>query len=187
MGLFPRCTFALLMGTALISCAQTRDRLPQRIDDGEFGMLQGNVHPLARPEFDQGRMDGQATLNGVSLVFKLSPSQQLALEKLLAAQQDRQSPNYHRWLTPEQYAARFGMTDSDIAKVAVWLRTHGFAVDEISRNRTYIVFSGTVDQTERTFQTEMHRYLVHGQMHFANSTELTIPAALDGAVAGVPG
>jgi len=185
MGLFPRCTFALLMGTALISCAQTRDRLPQRIDDGEFGMLQGNVHPLARPEFDQGRMDGQATLNGVSLVFKLSPSQQLALEKLLAAQQDRQSPNYHRWLTPEQYAARFGMTDSDIAKVAVWLRTHGFAVDEISRNRTYIVFSGTVDQTERTFQTEMHRYLVHGQMHFANSTELTIPAALDGAVAGV--
>ena len=53
----------------------------------------------------------------MSIVFNRSAAQQADLEALLAAQQDPASPLYHQWLSPDQFAARFGMAQSDIDKV----------------------------------------------------------------------
>lgn len=82
---------------------------------------------------DAGRMPSEAKLNGVSIIFNRSAAQQAALEKLLADQQDPASPQYHRWITPEEFGARFGMAQSDIDKVQTWLEQQGLSVDRVAR------------------------------------------------------
>src|SRR4051794_39380789 len=84
-------------------------RIQSEITSSQQTRLQGSLHPLARAESDAGRMPVTARLNGVSLYFNRSAAQQRDLEALLAAQQDPASPHYHQWLTPDQFAARFGM------------------------------------------------------------------------------
>ena len=83
----------------------SRDRLLYSVDSAHIASIRGSAHPLARPQFDQGRISPERQLSGVALTFRLSASQQADLRELLRQQQDRSSPNYHRWLTPEQYAA----------------------------------------------------------------------------------
>ena len=98
-------------------------------------------------------MEGSLRINRAAMVFKLAPAQQADLEKLLAEQQDPRSANYRKWLTPEQYAARFGMSDGDLAQVSAWLKSQGLTVDGFSRGRTRVFFSGTAAQVESAFHT----------------------------------
>ncbi|HEY4660470.1 MAG TPA: protease pro-enzyme activation domain-containing protein, partial [Terriglobales bacterium] len=93
------------------------------VDSARTARVRGSAHPLAHAQFDQGRVRPEQQLTGVALSFRLSASQQADLQELLREQQDRSSPNYHRWLTPEQYAARFGMTSNDLAQVISWLQS----------------------------------------------------------------
>jgi len=179
----------LLLLVALVSFAQStpQSRIGQAINNAQFTPIHGTGHPLARPADDRGRVDGNMQLHGVSMVFKPSPAQQQALDTLLAEQQDRISPNYHKWLTQEQYADRFGMTQADLAKVSAWLVSQGFTVDSVARGRNQISFTGTVAQIEVAFHSEIHQYEVNGDKHFANASELSVPAALANSVLGFRG
>ena len=129
-------------------------------------------------ELDAGRMPSNAKLNGVSIVFSRSAEQQTALDKLLAAQQDPSSPQYHKWLTPEEFGVKFGMAQSDLDKVQTWLEQQGLSIDRVARSRNMIRFTGTVGQLEQAFQTEMHYYKAGAETHFAPSTALSVPAAI---------
>jgi subtilase family serine protease len=186
----PVCSFSKLVVFAAIltvaASAQNRNRIVQNIGDTEPVTFSA-AHPLARAEFDQGRVEGGMKINHAAMVFKLAPTQQTALDKLLADQQNPHSPNYRKWLTPEQYAARFGMSDADLANVSAWLKSQGLTVDGYTRARTRVFFSGTASQLESAFRTEFHRYLVDGQTSFANATELSVPQALSGVVLGFRG
>ncbi len=177
----------LSLGAVLFSFAQDQptNRIALAIDRNRFITIQGSAHPLGEAKFDVGRVEGNLQLNGVSLIFKPSPAQQSALEVLLSEQQDRSSPNYHKWLTPEQYADRFGMSSQDIAKVSSWLRSEGFTQLRVSRSRTQVSFAGTAAQVEAVFHTQLHYYLINGEMHFSNATEVSAPAAIAGAVRAV--
>jgi subtilase family serine protease len=130
-------------------------------------------------------MPGDTRLNGMSIVFNRSAAQEADLEALLAAQQDPNSALYHQWLSPDQFAARFGMAQSDIDKVQTWLEQQGFSVDSVARSRNMIRFSGSTGQVEQAFQTQMHYYSVGGERHFAPSTELTIPSSLSSVITAV--
>jgi subtilase family serine protease len=141
-------------------------------------------HVSNRRGSDLGRMDPSARLEGMTLVLTPSGSRSQR-ESLLAALQDPGSPLYHEWLTPEDYAARFGASEEDVARVTQWLAQQGFEVDGASRPRTSLRFSGSVDQLERAFHTEMHRYDTRGETHFALAVEPSIPTAFGDAVAGL--
>ncbi len=124
-------------------------------------------------------------LERMLLVLKRSPEQDAALLTLLDEQQDKSSPNYHKWLKPEEFGKRFGPADTDIQAVTAWLQTHGFQVNNVSKGRTVIEFSGTASMVQEAFHTEMHRYLVNGDPHWANASDPQIPSALTPVVAGV--
>ena len=130
--------------------------------------LKGNTHPLARPEFDRGPAPANLPLNRMLLVLSRSQEQEAALEALLDQQQDKSSPNYHNWLTPEQFGQQFGPADQDIQAVTSWLQTHGFQVNRVSNGRVVIEFSGTASQLQEAFHTEIHKYAVNGEEHWAN-------------------
>ena len=164
-----------------------RDRITYAVDSARTAPVRGTAHPMARPQFDRGRISPERQLSAVALTFRLSASQQAELQQLLREQQDRSSPNYHRWLTPEQYAARFGMTSNDLSKVTSWLRSQGLTVNGVSRSRNEISFNGSVGQVEYALRTELHRYSINGEQHMANANEVSLPDAFAGEVLGVRG
>src|SRR5215472_14493054 len=153
-------------------------RIRSEVNNSVVTTLTPSQQPLAQMQLDAGRMPSDMKLNGMSIAFNRSAAQQADLEALLAAQQDPTSPQYHQWLSPAQFAARFGMAQSDIDKVQTWLEQQGFSVDSVARSKNMIRFSGTVGQVERAFQTEMHYYGASGEKHFAPSTELSVPVAI---------
>ncbi len=167
--------------------AAAPDRVTQAIDASRTVELARSLHPKAQPQYDQGVVDPQLQLGYVTLLTSPSPSQQRALDRLLAEQQDPASPNYHQWLTPEQYADRFGLSQNDINRITAWLKGQGLTVLSVPRGRNSIIVSGTAAQFESMFQTEIHRYEVGGESHYANATPLKVPAALSGIVTVVRG
>lgn len=170
----------LLVLLLLAGCLSAQqDRIVGKIDTHQTVTLKGNVRPEAQPQYDQGPADPALRIGGMTLVLKKSPSQQADLEKLLIDQQDASSPEYHRWLTPQQYADRFGVSRVDLAKIADWLKGEGFTIDYEAQGRNWILFSGSAGQVLKSLGTEIHRYRVHGEAHFANSTDPSIPAALE--------
>ncbi len=179
--------FLLTLGAAALCSAQTRlpNRITRRADDREVSAVRGNHSALASGERDQGPLEAGWTLRRMALVFKPSPAQAAELEALLAAQHDPGSPAYHRWLTPDQYAARFGMADADLAEVSAWLRSHGFTVHGPARSRSELYFSGTAAQVSDAFHTELHHYLVGGELHYANAEDPSIPSAYADVVLAV--
>jgi Pro-kumamolisin, activation domain/Bacterial Ig-like domain (group 3) len=160
-------------------------RVTQRIDETKLVQLKGNVHPLARPEFDQGAVSDSTPLNRMLLLFKRSVEQESALIGLMVDQHNSKSANYHKWLTPEQFGAQFGPADADVQAVTTWLQSHGFKVAKASKGKVAIEFSGTAAQVRQAFHTEIHRFLVNGQTHLANASDPQIPMALATVIQGL--
>jgi len=145
----------------------------------------GNRHPLARPEFDAGTAPADTRMDRMILLLEPDQAQQGALEALLEAQQDPQSPEYQRWLTPEDFGQLFGVADSDLQQIVQWLTAQGFQVETPAASRSQIVFSGTAGEVQTAFHTEIHIYNVNGRRHYANAQDQQIPEALAEVVAGV--
>jgi uncharacterized protein (TIGR03437 family) len=173
------------LSAALLHAQQ--DRIAARIDINRRVPLRGHVHPNARPQYDRGPVAPSFLVPAITVFLKPSSAQQSALQRTLADQQDPASPNYHRWLTPEQYANSFGASQSDTDKIVAWLEAQGFSVEEVARGRTWITFSGTAQQVQSAFRAGIHRYDVNGELHYANSSDPSVPAALDGIVRGFRG
>jgi subtilase family serine protease len=156
------------------------------VDEAVLARLAGNTHPLARSEFDQGGVN-PSMLMRVTMNFKMTAAQQAELDALLASQQQRGSPEYHRWLTPEQFGSRFGLGQGDIGKVTAWLENAGFSVEGVPASRNMITFSGRAQQVEAALHTQIHRYNVRGETHYANASDPSIPATLADVVLGFRG
>ncbi|MFZ0746996.1 MAG: protease pro-enzyme activation domain-containing protein [Terracidiphilus sp.] len=176
---------ACAMAATAVGAQTPVPRIQSEISSSYMSTLKGSLHPLAQPQFDAGRMPSDTRLNGMTIVFNRTAAQQASLDALIAAQQNPASPLYHQWLTPDQFAARFGMSQPDIDKVETWLQQQGFSIDSVARSRNMIHFSGTVGQAEMAFQTQMHYYNVEGAKHFAPATDLSVPTALAPVVLGV--
>jgi len=168
-----------------ISYGVTPDRIAGDVVNGPKVHLKGNMHGMARPEFDLGRADGNRLIQGISIAFRPSPTQQKDLDQFIAQLGDRKSPNYHKYLTPAEFGERFGMSLNDIAKITAWLQAQGFTNIRVANGRNQISFDGTVAQIESTFGVEMHNYAVNGVVHTANAGEPAIPVILGEAAIGL--
>jgi hypothetical protein len=178
---------AILVLPHLRAEAQTSSaaiRITQAVDEKNLVTLKGNVHPLARAEFDQGAVSDGQPLHRMLLLLQRSADQEASLEKLLDDQQNKSSANYHAWLTPAQFGQQFGPADADIQTVTNWLQSHGFQITNVSAGRTVIEFSGNAAQVRTAFHAEIHKYVVNGETHMANASDPQIPAALAPVVAG---
>lgn len=164
---------------------EPRVLVTQAVDDFQRAVLHGNTHPQVRFATDQGGAPASLPMQRMILVLNRSAEQESTLRTLLDEQQTKGSPNYHQWLTPEQFGKNFGPADSDMNTVEAWLESHGFKVDSVSKGRTTIEFSGTAGQVQDAFQTEIHSYLINGESHWANATDPSIPSALAPVVRGV--
>jgi uncharacterized protein (TIGR03437 family) len=178
----------LLIAAFVTAALSAQPRLIKgQIQDSHRTRMTGQIHPLATTDNDLGPLDTSVTLPSVTLILRPTPEQQADLDRLLAAQQDPSSTDYHRWLTPEQYADRFGASPDDIAKIGAWLGQHNLHVTTVGRTRTSVAFTGTAGDVEQALQISFHRYSVGGRNHFANTAEPSLPAALQTAVRAIHG
>jgi uncharacterized protein (TIGR03437 family) len=164
-----------------------QDRITSGIDNSRTVTLPGHIHPKAHAQYDQGAAEAGFQLPSITIHIKPSTGQQQSLSQLLSEQQNSSSPQYHKWLTPEQYADQFGASPDDMGKVAAWVQAQGFTVQSTARSRTWITFSGTAQQVRNGLHAEIHRYNVNGEMHYANATNPAVPAAFASMVSSIRG
>jgi subtilase family serine protease len=178
---------AILFNISAVSQERIRpnNRITRSIDERYRVVRGGDLHPLARAEYDRGLAPREMPMERMVLVLQPDAAQQQALEALLSAQQDPTSEDYQRWLTPEAFGERFGVSETDVDQIAGWLRSSGFDVEPVSPARRFLIFSGSVDRVAATFHTEIRNYVVNGVRHYANSTPPEIPEALADVVHGI--
>jgi uncharacterized protein (TIGR03437 family) len=175
------------IGLTGAAAAAVPDRVTRPVDAARTRALSGNLARLAQPQFDRGPVDAGMRMNYLVVVFQPSGAQQAELDELLAGQQNPSSPLYRRWLTPEEFANRFGLSPADHAKVVAWLTAEGLTVHQGARGRNWIAFSGTAGQVSRTLRTAIHRFQVNGESHYANTIDPSVPEALAGVIGGFLG
>ena len=180
-------TAAFLLFLTSIVWAAAPNRIRGVVDARRPHAIPGNIHPLAQPRFDRGPVDPGLRLQHVLLLMKPSAGQQASLDQLLMDQQNPSSPLFHRWLTPEEFGSRFGLSPADHSKVVAWLASAGLTVDESGRSRNWVAFSGTASQIGRALHTGFRRYEADGETHFANSSAPSVPEALADVAGGFLG
>ncbi len=176
---------AALPGIAEQTPSVTPNRITRAIDDSALVTLKGNVHPLANAHNDLGAAPDSQPMSHVKLVLQRSPAQEAALETYLASAQVKGSPNYHKWLTPKQFGALYGPSDTDVQKLTGWLEGEGFTVNSVANGRTTIDFSGSVAQVQNAFHISIHNYRANGVNFYANTKDPQIPSAIAPVVSGV--
>ena len=173
----------ILLASSATAFAQAVPLITQAVDEGQRVVLRGNTRPEASAANDRGAVADSLPLNGIELLLKRSPEHEQAAATLADDLQLPGSPQFHKWLTADQYAAQFGVHPQDVATISDWLRGHGFTVDD--SGPMTITFSGTAGQMKEAFGTEIHALEVKGQRHIANMSDPSIPSALAPAIEGV--
>lgn len=160
-------------------------RITQAVNEKQLVSLKGSLHPVTNYGLDEGPVSGDLQLNRMQLVLKQSDAQVAALKQLAASQMNPNTPQFHKWLTPEEYGASYGVAQEDVDTLVTWLQSHGLTIDRVTKARNIITFSGTSAQVQSAFHTSIHNYEINGEQHFANATALQIPAALAPVVTGI--
>ena len=121
----------------------------------------------------------------VSIVMQLRNTDKL--NKFIADSVDPNSRQYLQFLSVEEFAERFGPSESDIAQVVSALNQLGIQVTEIYRSHLVIRATGTTAQLNQFFSTEVHNYTQNGLSYTKPSTPVVIPGALSNIVLTVTG
>jgi subtilase family serine protease len=121
--------------------------------------------PLLTHHVREVTVNGQAPSLGrlpaeqrMRLVIVLPLRSQMALDNFLKELYDPASASYRRYLTVEEFTAKFGPTQEDYDTVRSWAESKGFTVEATSRNRVNLDVSGSVAAIESAFHVTMGLY-----------------------------
>lgn len=109
------------------------------------------------------------------------------LDKFITELYDPASPNYRRYLTPTEFAARFGPTEGDYAAVKHFALANGLKITGESASRLLLDVSGPVPAVESTFHIKLKKFQhpTEAREFFAPDAEPSV--AVDLPVADVQG
>jgi hypothetical protein len=122
---------------------------------GPRKILRGHVPAAVARLQAQGLL---AATNRLHLAIGLPLRNEAALDELLRQLYDPASPNFRKYLTPEQFTQQFGPTESDYQKVIAFARANGLRVTDTYGNRVLLDVSGTADDIQKAFQVTLRVY-----------------------------
>jgi subtilase family serine protease len=144
---------------------------------------------LRHPELIKSSTQAVADTERVGFAISLKLSDASGLETFVNEVNDRFSPNYRQFLSPEQVAERFGPTQSDVDAIVSFLTESGFKVTDVSKNRFVIVAEGTAKQVSSAFRTELAyaKRPDDDSVYRTNLTALQMPSSIAGKVLSIDG
>jgi len=175
----------LFVTNSVVAKAQSSGAANGSLGGEPLFRLERTHHPLAIESNAAGRVEGSRNFSRMLLELSPASDRQAQLQQLLEDQHNRQSPSYHRWLSPDEFGARFGATDTDVQRVVSWLQAEGFVIERVAGSRRWIEITGSAAQVEKSFHTVMKYYRVGGKTYLANATDLAVPAELGGITRGI--
>ena len=177
--------WAFFTTCSVTSYAQSAPRITRQVDERAYVTLPGNTRPEAKvAAYDRGPVANSFVVDHMFLFLQRSPEQEQAIDSYIKQLNDKKSPNFHKWLTPDDLGQKFGVADEDIQQVTNWLQSIGFQINQVYPNKMLIDFSGTVGQIAQAFHTQIEQLSVNGQSHMANLSDPQIPLALAPVIRG---
>ena len=159
-----------------------------RTSEGPQGMvrLPGHVLPALTKATTVPSKPGSGA-QPMTLTIVLRRDDQAGFEYYFHELYDPHSKNFHRFLTQQQVADRFGPSQGDYNSILAYLRANGFAFERGSSNRLTLTVSGTRAKAERAFAVRIHDYKI-GQVTFhANDGDPEFPGNLADKVESIAG
>jgi len=143
----------------------------------------GGLPPLLSVSRLQSRDVRNQTLH-MSIGLALRNQDQLSA--LLQSLYNPSSPDYHQYLTQDEFAQRFGPTAAQRQAVIDYLTRQGFSVTQVYPD--LVDFSGSMSKAERVFGVSINDYLgPDGRVFYSNSTAPMLPAYLASMITSVSG
>jgi len=176
---------AAIIGTAIVGASG----LASASSTPAFARIQGSAVPFTSHAQATGTVPGSQQL---SIQVWLRP-QAAAAESFAAAVSTPASSSFRHYLSPAGYAARFAAPAGAAARVESWLRSAGFSAVKASPLRSYVRATAKVSVIDAALRTTLRLYRATSSVNAgpyqlrANSTAISVPAALSGSVLGVSG
>jgi len=139
--------FGALLALSLLFVAPAR-AVERQLLSGHVPVAVARLQPV-------GRMPGSSRLK---LAIGLPRRNQQALRTLLDELYDPASPQYRHYLSPEQFAERFGPPKEDYEALTAFAKAQVLVVTATHPNRTLLDVSGSVEDIERVFHVTMQVY-----------------------------
>ena len=151
--------------------------LPGHAADMQMKQLKNHVPNVVRQSKLLGAVSKDTTLN---LTIGLPLRNREELTNLLEQIYDPASPNYHHFLTPEEFTAKFGPTKEDYLVVANFARVNGLKVTRTHPNRMLLEVSGKASDVEKAFRVglENYTYSKGNRNYYAPDREPAVPDAV---------
>jgi len=123
----------------------------------------------------------------VTLTLAPTAEREASLDQFLADIANGSSPSYRKWVTPAEFASRFGATPDQISAATEWAQTQGLSIVSISPSNARMVVSGVSAQFETTFAVSLHQVRVGANTFYSNLQSPTLPASTAALFSAVEG
>jgi len=139
--------------------------------------LSGVVPPVVAKLVANGRPTATSDL---SIDIGLPLRNPAELDGFIHQLYDPASTNFHKFVTPPEFAERFGPTEADYEDIIHFARTNGLSVSETFTNRLVLSVRGKVTDIERAFQVTLrtYRHPAEARDFYAPDREPSVPASL---------
>ena len=158
--------------------------LPGRASGSEMVRLEGSHVFLPAGTFAQVPVSPDTR---VAVQVQLRLRDQAGADALALSVSTPGSADYRRYLSADEFRARFSPTDATVAQVSAWLTSQGLTVTSVPANHSYVAAEGTAAQVEAAFAVGLATVEVNGGQRRVNTAEPAVPPELVAAVDGVTG
>jgi subtilase family serine protease len=123
----------------------------------------------------------------INVTFWLNQHNKAQFDEIVRQMYDKNSPNYHHWLTLKQYQARFAPTAEDMAAVKQYLAEHNLQVVLTDKLNHAVTARGAVADIERATGVQLNRAIINGEHRRIASGTAALPGAVGKLVYAVQG
>src|SRR5436190_9572030 len=145
--------------------------------------IKGNTPGFIKKAQDLGAADPSAV---ISVTAWLALHNENKLDQLVQSQNQKNSPNYHKWISQGEFNASYGPTSQELKAVQNFLSAHNLRVIDIAENNMYVKVQGTIADVQKTFHVQIDNFSLNGQTYRANKSDPSVNGG-GGHIAAVSG
>jgi subtilase family serine protease len=143
---------------------------------------------MAGSAFAQGTSMGpEDVTKQISVTVWLNLHNKPALDALVQGMYDKDSPEYHHFLSMDQFKAQFSPTAKEAATVSDYLAAHNLAVTSVDKFNLFVTARGTVADAQAAFNVQINRIMVRGALHRVNASEASVAGPAGALISAVQG